>query len=94
MVHQEPAAKCLRLAKRALFDVLTALSWSFGESRIFCRLHFTPSNTDQKRVGRDGKAVHGNGTALLNAGVLDRAKDDSIIFPFNAVKVEFMLQAA
>ena len=47
-----------------------------------------------RRVGRDVKAVHGDVTALLNAGVLDRTEDGRIIFPFEAVKVEFMLQAA
>jgi hypothetical protein len=31
---------------------------------------------------------------LLNAGVLDRAEGGGIIFPFEAVKVEFMLHAA
>jgi len=30
---------------------------------------------------------------LLNAGVLDRAEDGRIVFPYEAVKVEFLLQA-
>lgn len=47
-----------------------------------------------RRVGRDVKAVHGDVTALLNAGVLDRTEGGRIIFPFEAVRVEFMLQAA
>jgi predicted transcriptional regulator len=47
-----------------------------------------------RRVDRDVKAVHGDVTALLNAGVLDRTEDGRIIFPFEAVKVEFLLQAA
>jgi predicted transcriptional regulator len=47
-----------------------------------------------RRVGRDVKAVHSDVTALLNAGVLNRAEGGGIIFPFEAVKVEFMLQAA
>jgi predicted transcriptional regulator len=47
-----------------------------------------------RRVGRDVKAVHGDVTALLNAGVLDRTEDGQIVFPFEAVKVEFQLQAA
>jgi len=40
------------------------------------------------------KAVHGDVTALLNAGVLGRTEDGQIVFPFDAVKVEFLLQAA
>ena len=47
-----------------------------------------------RRAGRDVKAVHGDITALLNAGVLDRTDDGQIVFPFDAVKVEFLLQAA
>jgi len=40
------------------------------------------------------QAVHGDVTALLNAGILDRAEGGGIEFPFDAVKVEFVLQAA
>jgi predicted transcriptional regulator len=47
-----------------------------------------------RRVGRDVKAVHGDVTALLNAGVLERAEGGGIVFPYEAVKIEFMLQAA
>ena len=47
-----------------------------------------------RRVGRDVKAVHGDVTALLNAGVLDRDVDSRIVFPYEAVKVEFLLQTA
>lgn len=46
-----------------------------------------------RRVDRDVRAVHADVTALINAGVLRRA-DGGIEFPFDAVKVEFMLQAA
>ena len=46
------------------------------------------------RVGRDVKAVHGDVVALLNAGVLSRAAEGGVVFPFEAVKVEFMLEAA
>jgi hypothetical protein len=43
---------------------------------------------------RDVKAVHGDITALLAAGILDRTAAGEIEFPFDAVKVEFLLQAA
>ena len=43
------------------------------------------------RAPRD--AMEGFVTALLNAGILDRA-DGGIVFPFEAIKVEFVLQAA
>jgi predicted transcriptional regulator len=47
-----------------------------------------------RRIGRDVKAVHGDVHALLDAGVLDRQNDGRIVFPFDAVHVEFVLQAA
>jgi hypothetical protein len=39
------------------------------------------------------KAVHSDVTALLNAGVLDRATGGGVVFPYEAVKVEFLLRA-
>jgi predicted transcriptional regulator len=47
-----------------------------------------------RRVGRDVKAVHGDVTALLNAGVIDRGSDGRIVFPYEAVRVEFVLEVA
>jgi predicted transcriptional regulator len=47
-----------------------------------------------RRVGRDVKAVHGDIHALLDAGLLDRADDGRILFGYDAVKVDFTLQAA
>jgi predicted transcriptional regulator len=47
-----------------------------------------------RRVGRDVKAVHGDVHALLDAGVLDRTEDGLIVFPYDAVRVDFTLTAA
>jgi predicted transcriptional regulator len=47
-----------------------------------------------RRVDRDVKAVHGDITALRNAGVIDRVDDGRIVFPYEAVKVEFLLEVA
>jgi predicted transcriptional regulator len=46
-----------------------------------------------RRVGRDVKAVHGDIQALLLAGVIDRA-EGGVIFPYDAVHVDFMLTTA
>lgn len=46
-----------------------------------------------RRVNRDVRAVHSDVTALINAGVLRRV-EGGIEFPYEAVKVEFMLKAA
>lgn len=43
---------------------------------------------------RDVKAVHGDVTALLNAGVLFKTGDAMIVFPCDAIHVDFMLKAA
>jgi predicted transcriptional regulator len=46
------------------------------------------------RVGRDVKAVHGDVHALLNVGLLERTGDGRIVFPFDAVRVDFTVRAA
>jgi predicted transcriptional regulator len=47
-----------------------------------------------RRVGRDVKAVHGDVHALLNAGILEKTEAGRIVFPFDAVRVRFVLKAA
>ena len=47
-----------------------------------------------RRVGRDVKSVHGDVSALLKAGVLDRATDGRIEFPYDEIHVDFVLRAA
>ena len=46
-----------------------------------------------RRVKRDVRAVHADVTALINAGVLQRVAG-GIVFPYEAIHVDFMLQAA
>jgi len=47
-----------------------------------------------RRVERDVKSVHGDIQALLKAGVVDRAADGRIRFPYDEVHVDFVLRAA
>ena len=47
-----------------------------------------------RRVGRDVKSVHGDIQALLKAGILDRAEDGHIRFPYDEIHVDFVLRAA
>jgi predicted transcriptional regulator len=47
-----------------------------------------------RRVSRDIKAVHGDVHALLDAGVLERAEGRRVVFPYDAVHVDFVLRAA
>ena len=75
-----------------LWQVLTPKRWEL--LKVLCGAGPVSIREAARRVGRDVKAVHGDVTALLNAGVLDRTAEGSIVFPFEAVKVEFLLQAA
>jgi predicted transcriptional regulator len=75
-----------------LWQVLTAKRWEL--IKALCGAGPVSIREAARRVGRDVKAVHGDVTALLNAGVLDRNAQGGVEFPFDAVKVEFMLKAA
>ena len=75
-----------------LWRVLTAKRWEL--LKVLCGAGPVSIREAARRVGRDVKAVHGDVTALLNAGVLDRTDKGRIVFPYEAVKVEFLLQAA
>jgi predicted transcriptional regulator len=75
-----------------LWQVLTAKRWEL--LKALCGAEPVSIREAARRVDRDIKAVHGDVTALLNAGVLDRTEDGKIEFPFDAVKVEFLLNAA
>jgi predicted transcriptional regulator len=46
-----------------------------------------------RRLDRDVKGVHRDVHALLNAGVIDRDDDGRIVFPFDAIRVEFVVNA-
>ena len=75
-----------------LWQVLTLKRWEL--LKALCGAGPVSIREAARRVGRDVKAVHSDITALLNAGVLERAAGGGIVFPFEAVKVEFLLQAA
>ncbi|MDP2826639.1 MAG: DNA-binding protein [Sulfuritalea sp.] len=75
-----------------LWRVLTEKRWEL--LKVLCGAGPLSIREAARRAGRDVKAVHGDVTALLNAGVLDRTEDGQIVFPYEAVKVEFLLQAA
>jgi predicted transcriptional regulator len=75
-----------------LWKVLTAKRWEL--LKTLCGAGPMSIREAARRVGRDVKAVHSDITALLNAGVLDRAADGGVVFPYEAVKVEFLLRAA
>ena len=75
-----------------LWQVLSAKRWEL--LKALCGVGPVSIREAARRVNRDVKAVHSDVTALLAAGVLSRAESGGIAFPFEAVKVKFLLQAA
>jgi predicted transcriptional regulator len=75
-----------------LWRVLTEKRWEL--LKVLCGAGPVSIREAARRAERDVKAVHGDVTALLNAGVLNKTEDGRIVFPYEAVKVEFLLQAA
>ncbi len=62
--------------------------------KALCGTGRMPIREAARRVGRDVKAVHADVTALLDAGLLNRSPDGGIECSFQAIKVEFVPQAA
>ena len=88
----EKSARISFATPELLWKVLTAKRWDL--LKAMCAAGPMSIREAARRVERDVKTVHGDVTALLEAGVLDRESDGRIIFPFDAVKVEFVLRAA
>jgi predicted transcriptional regulator len=88
----EKAARISFATPELLWRVLTAKRWEL--LKALCGAGPVSIREAARRVGRDIKAVHSDISALLNAGILERAPEGGIVFPFEAVKVEFILQAA
>ncbi len=79
------------LSPELMWKVLTAKRWEIiramtGAGELSIR-------EVARRVGRDVKAVHGDVTALILAGVLERSKG-GVIFPYDSVHVDFTLTKA
>lgn len=47
-----------------------------------------------RAVGRDVKSVHGDVHALLDAGILEKTAEGRLIFPYEAVHVDFTITKA
>lgn len=75
-----------------LWKVLTAKRWEL--LKAMCGAGPVTVREAARRVNRDIKAVHGDLTALVVAGVVDRTESGQFQFPYETIKVEFMLQAA
>jgi predicted transcriptional regulator len=75
-----------------LWKVLTAKRWQL--LKALCGVGPVTVREAARRVNRDIKAVHNDLTALRKSGVIDRTESGQVEFPYETVKVEFMLKAA
>ncbi len=75
-----------------LFALLTAKRWEL--LRAMTGAGPLAIREAARRVQRDVKAVHGDVHALLDAGILRKTGENRIVFPFDAIRVDVLLQAA
>ena len=90
--RSEREARIAFATPELLWQVLTAKRWEL--LKALCGAGRLSIREAARRVGRDVKAVHTDVKVLLDAGLLNRSPEGGIEFPFQAIKVEFMLQAA
>lgn len=88
----EPAARINFATPELLWKVLTAKRWEI--LRAMCGQGPLSIREIARRVNRDVKAVHNDVQTLTVAGVLEKAENGRTIFPYNAVRVDFVLKAA
>jgi len=88
----QKAARISFASPEVLWKVLTAKRWDL--LKALCGAGPVTVREAAKRVNRDIKAVHSDLTALRMAGVIDRTASGQLEFPYDTIKVEFMLEAA
>ena len=75
-----------------LFKVISGKRWDL--LKVMTGAGPMPIREAARRLERDVKAVHGDVHALLNAGILQKTDAGRIVFPYDALHVDFMLKAA
>ncbi len=76
----------------ALWATLTVKRWQLVQA--LCGAGPVSVRQAARLAGRDVKRVHADVQALLAAGVPDRIDDGRIVFPFDAVRVDFSYPVA
>lgn len=90
--NQREAADRISIASpELLWKVLTAKRWEL--LKALCGAGPVSIREASRRVACDVKGMHGDVAALLEAGLLNRTESGVIEFPYEAIKVEFLLQA-
>ena len=90
--RQQKAGRISFASPELLWKVLTAKRWEL--LKALCGAGPVSIREAARRVERDVKGVHGDVIALIEAGLLNRTKRGGVEFPYEAIKVEFLLQAA
>jgi predicted transcriptional regulator len=72
--------------------IATASRWDL--IKALCNRGPVSINEAAQRVGGDVETVRQDVAALLNVGVLRVANDGKVEFPFDTLRVEFVLKAA
>ncbi len=93
-VNSRKAARTARISFASvdlLWQVLTAKRWEIlkamtGAGALSIR-------EIARRVERDVKAVHADVHALLKAGVISKTAEGRMVFPYDAIHVDFVLKA-
>jgi predicted transcriptional regulator len=75
-----------------LFKVLSGNRWDL--LKVMTGAGALSIREASRRLDRDVKAVHSDVQMLLKVGILQKTDKGRIEFPFDAVHVDFMLQAA
>lgn len=88
----EKSARISFASPELLWEVLTAKRWEI--LKALTGVQPLSIREVARRVGRDVKAVHADVHALLRAGILDRTAEGKVVFPYEAVHVDFKLFAA
>jgi predicted transcriptional regulator len=91
MAGQEQGHVISFASPELIWKVLTAKRWDI--LKVMMGAGDMPIREVARRVGRDVKAVHGDVTALVAAGLVDRA-GKSVVFPYEALRVDFELGRA
>jgi len=91
--EEEPQGQFISFeSPELLFKVISGKRWDL--LKIMTGTGPVTIREAARRLHRDVKAVHGDIHALLSAGLLQKLENGRIVFPYDAVHVDFMLKAA
>jgi hypothetical protein len=67
---------------------------AYGKAGVCLVRYDNEAGKGDHRHVRGSETVHADLKALYQAGVLDKTERGQVVFPYEAVRVEFLLQAA